>query len=412
MLDLYTLCIIVLFTAVLFFTTSAFVVVPGSRSSVVPPSVIITTTATNGRRPTIMTSTMKSSLVISSSLSSSSYNEAILEDSDGHINGELARRIWKWEKQQRLNLDLPDFQKYSTRTGLRWVRESVLQTMSSSTTISTTGAISRSGATTTTTTTSKRDAYDDLIQEGVIALMVAAQTFERKSNPNESFETFAKNKISLALDSFTLERAKGSGTTGTIDKIYPPLSVESTVDIVDPFEPDNHCYYNQDEWEIREGFLHDNGQSLNENLQYEGEDQTQSIAASLRDSIPEIKDDRAFSIINDIMGGTGNNNNNNSIRSAVTSPADAALADMILYNVDGFFGKSLDETESHIIQMRYGLDEDDEQKSLQDISYDLNLTISKVRKIQKVALRKLRANFTKRYITDDTGHEEYWEDTV
>ena len=94
-----------------------------------------------------------------------------------------------------------------------------------------------------------------------------------------------------------------------------------------------------------------------------------------------------------------------------TSPDDLALTDMILYNVDDFLGNTLDDIESQIIQMRFGLD-DGTPKTQKEISYDLSLTVSKVRKLQKLALSKLRAKFTERYIIDDTGHEDFWEDTV
>ena len=329
----------------------------------------------------------------------------ILEDEKGHINPELAQRIWKWEKQQRLNLDLPDFENYSTRAGLRWVKEMVKNTLKSSNVASTT-------TTTGSPNSQRRSLHDDLIQEGVIGLMQALKTFEQHARPNESFETFAKAKIQIALEAFTLERAKGMGTpTGTGTR--HPLSMESTVEIADPLETENY-YYNQEEWEIREGLVLDNGKSvkreelvedfLDETLQYEGEDQmwihSQSVAAPLRDSIPESIDNSEDSIMDGILKAE-----------RTTSPDDLALTDMILYNVDDFLGNTLEETESQIIQMRFGLD-DGTPKTQKEISYDLNLTISQVRKLQKVALSKLRAKFTERYISNDTGHEDFWEDTV
>jgi len=318
----------------------------------------------------------------------------ILEDYEGHINPELAQRIWKWEKQQRLNLDLPDFQNYSTRAGLRWVKEMVEKTMRSSTVTSTTTA---------TPNNLRRSLYDDLIQEGVIGLMTALKTFEQKSRPNESFESFAKAQIEFGLEAFTIEREKGMGTPTGKGKRHP-LSMESTIEIADPLQTTT-TFHNQDEWEIREGLLLDNGESVDdESLQYEGEDQmwiaSQSVASPLRDSIPQIDDDE-----DSIMDGIFGDKNSN------TSPDDIALTDMIFYNVDDFLGNTLDEIESQIIQMRYGLD-DGVAKTQKEISYDLNLTIREVRKLQKLALNKLRAKFTERYVSDDTGHEDFWEDTV
>lgn len=331
----------------------------------------------------------------------------ILEDEKGHINPELAQRIWKWEKQQRLNLDLPDFENYSTRAGLRWVKEMVRSTLKSSNVAGTTATILMDSP-----NIQRRSLHDDLIQEGVIGLMEALKTFEQHARPNESFETFAKTHIQVALDAFTLERAKGMGTPTGTGKRHP-LSMESTVEIADPLETENY-YFNLDEWEIREGLVLDNGNSvkreelvedfLDESLQYEGEDQmwiqSQSVAAPLRDSIPESIDNSEDSILDGILK-----------EKQTTSPDDLALTDMILYNVDDFLGNTLEEIESQVIQMRFGLD-DGTPKTQKEISYDLNLTMSKVRKLQKLALGKLRAKFTERYISDDTGYEDFWEDTI
>lgn len=260
--------------------------------------------------------------------------------------------------------------------------------------------------------------YDDLIQEGVIGLMQAFKTFEHQSKPTESFEAFAKAKIRRALQSYSLERAKGSGTGPSYldgDNVKhrrpPPLSMESTVEIADPLDMEPY-YFNQDEWDVREGLVLDDGKSLkreelvedylDESLQYEGEDQMwihqQSVAAPLRDSIPESKDDEANASFEEMLSNP-------------TSPDDLALTDMILYNVDDFLGKTLDEMEVQVIQMRFGLD-DGVPKTQKDIAFGLGLTISQVRKHQKRALQKLRATFTDRYASDQSSREDYWEDTV
>jgi RNA polymerase sigma factor (sigma-70 family) len=327
----------------------------------------------------------------------------ILQDNDGRINPELAQRIWRWERQQRLNLNLPDFQSYSTRDGLRWVKEIVDETLGRATSTSR-GLRNRSAPN-----------HDDLIQEGVFSLMQALKTFEHESLPNESFEDFAKANIRRGLQNYTLERAKGTGNgpsyvygSNKKHRRPPPLSMESTVEIADPLETERH-YINQDEWDVREGLVLDDGKSLkreelvedflDESLQYEGEDQMwiheQSVAAPLRDSIPESS------------GGESLEN----IFSDPTSPDDLALTDMILYNVDDFLGKTLDEVEVQVILMRFGLD-DGIPKTQKEISFDLGLTVSQVRKHQKRALEKLRATFTDRYASDQSSHEDFWEDTV
>ncbi|KAG7347056.1 RNA polymerase sigma-38 subunit RpoS [Nitzschia inconspicua] len=346
------------------------------------------------------------SLKIATQSSSQNRFEDILEDHDGRINPELAQRIWKWERQQRLNLNLPDFQSYSTRDGLRWVKEMVDATLGKATATSR-GVRKRSPPN-----------HDDLIQEGVIGLMQAFKTFEHQSQPNESFEDFAKATIRQALQSYTLERAKGTGTgpsyvdgSNTKHRRPPPLSMESTVEIADPLETERY-YFNQDEWDVREGLVLDDGKSLkreelvedylDESLQYEGEDQMwiheQSVAAPLRDSIPESRDDEANRRLEDLLSNP-------------TSPDDLALTDMILYNVDDFLGKTLEEVEVQVIQMRFGLD-DGVPKTQKEISFELGLTVSQVRKHQKKALEKLRATFTDQYASDQSSREDFWEDTV
>ena len=229
-----------------------------------------------------------------------------------------------------------------------------------------------------------------------------------ESRPNESFEAFAKYTIQKSLDAYMVDRSRGTGTASRSSSSnrqgQPPLSMESTVKIADPLETEDH-YFNQDEWEIREGLVLDNGKSLqreqlvedylDETIQYEGEDQMwiheQSVAAPLRDS---IADDNMESILEN-----------------PDSLDDMALMDMILYNVDDFLGRTLDDVESQVIQMRFGLD-DGEPKTQKDIAYGLGLTLSQVRKHQKRALEKMRKSFTERYASDSTSRDDYYEDTV
>jgi RNA polymerase sigma factor (sigma-70 family) len=355
----------------------------------------------------------------------SSHNayDDILEDDKGHINPELAQLIFKWEKQQRLNMNLPDFQNFSTRDGLRWVKDLVDQTLNRGGSSTTTTASARTGGGSSQHNTAAQTNYDDLIQEGVFSLMQALKNFEHESRPNESLESFAKYTIQKSLNAYCTQQDRsrvmggGIGTSasagssssksGSSKRGRPPLSVESTVKIADPLETEDH-YFNQDEWEIREGLVLDNGKSLqrdelvedylDEMLQYEGEDQMwiheQSVAAPLRDSIPADSDDNMENILEN-----------------PDSPDDMALADMILYNVDDFLGRTLDKVESQVIQMRFGLD-DGEPKTQKDIAYGLGLTLSQVRKLQKRALEKLRKTFTERYASDSTSREDFWEDTV
>lgn len=118
--------------------------------------------------------------------------------------------------------------------------------------------------------------------------------------------------------------------------------------------------------------------------------QQQQVAAPLKDSIPDLLD--------------------TDTDTDQLSPDDLALNDMIRFNVDEFLGSSLDDLESQIIQMRFGLEGDGEpSKTYKEIAFDLNLSVSKVKKLQKTALEKLKNAYADRYVSDD---DHYWEDSV
>jgi RNA polymerase sigma factor (sigma-70 family) len=298
-----------------------------------------------------------------------------LEDSKGHISSELAQRIFRWEREQRLNLNVRSG--VSTREGLRWVQDLIH-----------------------TTDTSR--SHDDLIQEGVMALMQAMTTYELEARPTQTFETFAKERIQRALEDFQVTGKLASSTNSR----RSALSVESTVEIADPIET---YFSNQDEWEARKGLILDNGQGvkkgasveefLDEALQFEGEDQMwiqqQQVAAPLRDSIPSNEEDDAT------LG--------NELEKGELSLDDLALRDMIIYNVDEFLGSTLDDLESQIIQLRFGLD-DDTPKTQREVAFDLDISVNKVRKLQKQALEKLRNAYSKQYVDEEDQY--YHEDSV
>lgn len=316
-------------------------------------------------------------------------DSVILEDARGHINPELAQLIFKWERDQRVNSEVRSG--YSTREGLRWVKDLVRKTA---------GASARINLSSTMHTMS-----DDLIQEGVIALMQAMTSFEKESRPMQSFEVFAKERIQNALEDYLVTNQLASSSNSR----KAALSVESTVEISDPLE--TH-YSNQEEWEVREGLVLDNGQSvkpeelvgefLDETLQYEGEDQMwvhqQQVAAPLRDSIPAKEEDDAM---------TGWLNDDGSSKDLTLD--DMALRDMILYDVDSFLASTLDDLESQVIQLRFGLDTDT-PKTQKEVAFELGLTVSRVRKLQRQALEKLRASYSTEYVAG--ANDSLNEDSV
>lgn len=295
----------------------------------------------------------------------------LLEDRKGHINPELAQRIYKWEQEQGLQKNLPRLD-FSTRDGLRWVLSLVNQ-------------LNRPNP----NAPNSEDKHEDLVQEGVMALMQAMTNYEDEARPQQSFESFAKESIRRALEDYTW--GVKTASTGGSQTSKPALSVESTVEIADPLE--TH-YSNQEEWEIREP----QQDFVDSSVQYEGEDQMwvhqQQVAAPLRDMIPDGDEDESL------------------FAGRESSPDDLALADLIRYDVDEFLATTLQELESQVIQMRFGLDSvDGIPKSQKEIAYELGLTSSKVRKLQRQALDKLREAYTNRYTSQDED-DHYWQDSV
>jgi RNA polymerase sigma factor (sigma-70 family) len=298
--------------------------------------------------------------------------ETFLKDGDGHINPELADRIWNWEQAQREGKNLPKFP-YGTRQGLRLVNTIVNEL---------TGRDNNS------------DESDDLIQEGVIALMKVMKDFDTTNAPSGTFEAHAKTYIRQQL-LLSLDLSKPSNKNRK-----KMLSMESTVEIADPIET---RYSNQDEWEVREGLVLDNGlrvvkrdesveEFLDESMQYEGEDQMwvhqKQVVAPLRDSIPD-----------DIHGSD-------------PSPDDLALTDMIRYDVDEFLGTTLNEMESMVIQMRFGLDSVIGMPQTQkEVAVALGLSVKRVRKLQQEALEKLKQAYSDRYV-ENSDDDHYWEDSA
>jgi len=306
--------------------------------------------------------------------------DGFLNDGKGHINPELAQRIFKWEREHRL----PNFSdQFSTREGLRWIQDL---------------------ATTMSKPTSNSASHEDLIQEGVMALMQAMTVFEEEARPSQSFEAFTKERIQQAMEDYLAKSNLASSTNSR----KSALSVESTVEISDPLEVH---YSNQDEWEVREGLVLDDGKKvkrdelvedfLDENLQYEGEDQMwvhqQQVAGSLRDMIPSEEDDDTALMSDDADREE-------------LSLDDMALRDMILYNVDEFLSTTLDDMEAQVIQLRFGLDSE-APRTQKEVAFDLGISISKVRKIQKQAIEKLRNSYSKNY-ADSEEDQFYHEDSV
>lgn len=131
-------------------------------------------------------------------------NIDILQDGQGHVNRDLAERIWNWEQDHRLSANLPKLD-YSVRSGLRLVHSLVIQELPSA------------SATATTTT----QPYSDLVQEGLSALLDAMSHYPH--NDSAGFEAYAKEHIQQQLQQ---SQRQSSSTTTTMEETLPK-SVQS-----------------------------------------------------------------------------------------------------------------------------------------------------------------------------------------
>jgi len=130
------------------------------------------------------------SILRTASLESIPSLESILDDGNGHINSNLAQAIYEWEGAHNANRQQQNTaQIFSTRDGLRMVDELAREILSSIG-MGETRRESKEGT----------SSYNDLVQEGMIALMHAMSTYSNyKSHTTatkiSSFEEYAKQSI-------------------------------------------------------------------------------------------------------------------------------------------------------------------------------------------------------------------------
>ncbi|KAL3780581.1 hypothetical protein HJC23_004173 [Cyclotella cryptica] len=126
--------------------------------------------------------------------------ESILDDGKGHVNSKLAQAIFEWEK---CHAQTPTAMKkqFSTRDGLRLVDESARDILSSITTDSQTSSSS---------TAKQTVSYNDLVQEGMVALLRSMSTYNnykshskptqtQKNQQETTFQQYAQQTIQSAL---------------------------------------------------------------------------------------------------------------------------------------------------------------------------------------------------------------------
>lgn len=111
--------------------------------------------------------------------------ESILDDGNGHINSALASAIYEWETVHTQTASSSVKREFSTRDGLRLVDELARQVLNSLQ--SNDGDGKKSSI-----------SYNDLVQEGMIALLRAMSTYTNSislGKKNITFEQYAKEAI-------------------------------------------------------------------------------------------------------------------------------------------------------------------------------------------------------------------------
>jgi RNA polymerase sigma factor (sigma-70 family) len=359
-----------------------------------------------------------------------SQQDNILEDGAGHVNRDLAERIWTWEQERRKSKNLPKVQ-YSVRAAMRLVDSLVDEALSK--TQRRTSSHRKNGA--SGNDNAENELYADLIQEGLFALLDTMSQYRDDAGTAADFEATAhrqiRHRLALSLEEdakrpvrlpkavkAVVKEAKSlmksmavsaAGREPTLSQVAEKmdmsvarlqdylrlaragtLSMESTVEITNPAEDSSPAFADQDEWELRQGMLLDNGKTvrrdelveefLDEMLELEGDDEAwvhqERSAGPLQAMIPDTQE---------------------------PSPDDLALSEMIRHDMSEFLSKSLDAQEVQVVRLSFGLDSG---KSLSSSQIAKTMSISKdhASNLLKGGLKKLQASYLTRYV------ESYLED--
>lgn len=241
-------------------------------------------------------------------------------------DSELVTSIWNWDRKHR-----------GQEASFTWTRDGLVLVDSISKQFQTPGMH-----------------YNDLVQEGMMALMHAMTTCPTE----ESFDDYAGRCITQSLSKI-LEARQSQ---------FPQMSVEST--IMEVIKTDAVAQFLDDyRGELRdEAYLEDD---------FEGEDlmwiRQEQIAGPLRDMIPDI---------------------------------GAADSDEMRQDVDVFLSKWLSEAEMQLIRLRFGLD-DGRRMPLKEIGVIFGVSQLRIKQMEDAALEKLlTASFSfqqalGRYLEDD-----------
>lgn len=287
--------------------------------------------------------------------------------------------------------------------------------------------------------------YSDLIQEGLEALLEAMSHYPKEDSTG--FQAYATQRIRQAMAQ-TLEQTsrpvtlpphiravvaearqviqtlQQQGKEPTLKRIakrmkdHPvsparlqeclrlaararhDVSLERTVQVSHPMLDDSPpTIRDREEWELDQGLLLDNGQSvrrdelvedyLDEMMDREGDDDSwiqeqEQVAGSLQDIIPDLEP----TLVED---------EDDSTRTTLTTQDSDALSDMIRNDLSNFLTTTLEPSEVELVRLAFGLDTG-RPISMKRVAHHMDLTVPAVTAQLTRAIRKLQQAYTSRYI--------------
>ena len=188
-------------------------------------------------------------------------------------------------------------------------------------------------------------------------------------------------------------------------KLIPSaLSMETTVEIVNPAIDESPTFRDQEEFERAQGHYLDTGDGqhneelvdsyLDETIELEGSDEAwikqEQIAGPLSDVIPD--DERSTS---DLLYGD-------------TSEDDLVLEALIRTNLSRFLSSTLESKQEKVIRLYFGLDGQESGISVEGIGKKLQLAPERVSELLETAVSQLRSVYQEKYLQHEEqfGEEE------
>jgi len=230
------------------------------------------------------------------------------------------------------------------------------------------------------------------MKKGVKSVVKEARRLASKQQENGQRPTLVQiaDKMSMPPQRLRdyLRLARAAGAT---------ISMESTVEILNPVDP-SPAYRDQDEWELRQGMLLDNGhivrkdelvdEYLDEAIQREGDDeawvQEEQTAGPLQDLIPDTNE---------------------------PTPDDIMLEEWIKNNLSKFVDSTLEPQEIKVVRLYFGLDTG-KSLSVEETANELGKSTEEISKLLSDSLEKLRDVYAAKYSGLLDEDDDFVEESV